>query len=253
MRLFLLGWGLVLAILGLGTAGWLTYRYVTAPEVPLAAPAPELKQDWLISPTGGLVPEDRVRAFLLHSRYVPGRSIRLTLRAPLTDLLTADEALPAAPYLPVMADIRAPKLAEGLCARLSGWAADCALQAARLVPGSLDAAGTALFTVELVFRQGEESDLPDLATHVLQDQTLDLQLPDGDPGTESPAAALTAATEAVRTACQADAARQNCRLQSLALDWQAGRPVTIRATLAWLQPLPPGIFTAPPLGPAPGG
>jgi hypothetical protein len=38
-----------------------------------------------------------------------------------------------------------------------------------------------------------------------------------------------------------------CRPIRLSLDWRPGQPVSARVGIAWLDPLPKGIFMAPPL------
>jgi hypothetical protein len=258
MLRLLIGTGLLLMTVGFGSAGWQYWRSLpaTAPEVSAEAPAAPKRQGWLISPSGGLVPQDEVKAFLWQETFVAGRSLTVTRQASLSDLLVEGEKLPEPAFLQVLADIRAPKVAEGLCAALKDSVAqDCAVQSARVVEGSIDlAAGTAMFRLDLVYRlASDQGDLPDLATHVLRSQAVQLDL---DPGTEasaSPEAALRALLSTLDANCAAETVGEACRPMQLALDWVPGQPVTARAAIAWLDPLPEGMFTAPPLDTAQGG
>lgn len=262
--------GVLLMAVGFGAAGWQYYQGLTPgeatpdaatvaeddPAEPPPQPAVELRQTWLISPTGGLIAQDKVRSYLVQSRFVPGRRVFLTRSVRLADLLADGEKLPDAPYLQVLADIRAPKAAEGLCATLtSGLAEDCALKSAVAVENSVDpVAGTALVAIELVFRERSDgSDLPDLAAHVLQSESVSTQLEPGAPGTESAEAALATAVDLARSGCAAEHVGQACRVQTIITEWQPGQPTGIRADISWLDPLPAGVFPAPPLEPAPEG
>jgi hypothetical protein len=263
MLRILIGTGLLLMTVGFGAAGWQYWQTMPkaepAPEdvaeaqVP-AAPSP--RQGWLISPTGGLIRQDEVRAYLVQDRFVPDRTLQVTRQASLASLLAEGEKLPDTPFLQVLADIRAPKVAEGLCAVLTAAIAqDCAVNAARVVEDSVDAtAGTALFRLELVYRLKDPgTDLPDLAAHVLRSDFVRLDLEAGAEGTASPDAALDAALAAIATACEAETVGEVCRPMKLSLDWVPGRPVTARAEIAWLDPLPKGMFVAPPLDTPSGG
>jgi hypothetical protein len=257
--------GVLLMAVGFGAAGWQYYQGMT-PGAPTAAaddpaalppqPTVELRQTWLISPTGGLVPQDRVRAYLVQSRFVENRTVLFTRSVRLTDLLAEGEKLPDTPYLQVLADVRAPKAAEGLCDVLTAsMAEECALKQARVLEGSVDlVAGSATVAIELVFREkSDASELPDLATHVLRSEVVRFGLDAGAPGSESPEAALATAVDLARTACASEQVGQVCRVQKIVGEWMPGQPLSFRAEVAWLDPLPDGVFTAPPLEPAPEG
>jgi hypothetical protein len=259
----LIGTGLLLMAVGFGAAGWQYWSTLPKPvaveaEAPAAVrpvTAPDV-QSWLISPTGGLIPQKEVRTYLAQDRYVPDRTFRIVREAKLSDLLTEGEKLPEAAFLQVLADIRAPRVAEGLCEVLvQSIAQDCAVNVARVVEGSVDAAAdTATFQVDLVYRlKAAGADLPDLAAHVLRSTVVRLDLEPGAAGTASPDAALQAALAAVTAACEADGVGEACRPMRFSLDWAPGSPVSARAEIAWLDPLPKGMFVAPPLDPAAGG
>jgi hypothetical protein len=280
MLRLLIGTGLLLMALGFGAAGWQYWQGLPAEtatqdadpaEVPVAAPV----QTWLVTATGGLVPRETVLAYVTQDRFVPGRMATVVRTAPLTDLLAEGETLPAAPYLQVFADIRAPALAEDLCpALLSLLAEDCAVHSARVVDGSVDAVrGTARVRVELAYTlKPDVADPPDPATHVFVTRAIDLANPvaadeaaaeDQDAGEQEPvaetpapdtaAAALTLLVEGALAACAAPDAGLACRVLGLSLDWEPGSPVRGQARISWLSPLPEGVFTAPSLDPAPEG
>lgn len=273
MLRILIGAGLLLMAVGFGAAGWQYWQSMPATTVdvaeaaipdtanpaaaPVAAPvAATGRQSWLISPTGGLIPQDDVRAYLVQDRFVPGRSLWILRQAKLSDLLAEGEKLPETPFLQVLADIRAPRVADGLCAVLTQTLAqDCAVNSARVVEGSVDvASGTAMFQLDLVYRlKVPDADLPDLAVHVLRSDVFRLDLPAGADGTATPDAALQAALAAIATACEADGVGEACRPMRISLDWSPGKPVVAQAKIAWLDPLPKGMFVAPPLDPASGG
>lgn len=267
MLRILIGTGLLLMTVGFGAAGWQYWQSLPKAEVAEAAgpetsaetsaPAPiPSRQSWLISPTGGLIPQDDVRAYLAQERFVPSRTLRVVRQAKLSELLAEGEKLPEPPFLQVLADIRAPRVAEGLCAVLmQSLAEDCAVNAARVVEDSVDpAAGTAMFRLELVYRLKDVgAELPDLAAHVLRRTVVRLDLEAGAAGTATPDAALQAALAAVATACGAEGIGQICRPLHIDLNWTPGRPVSALAEIAWLDPLPKGMFVAPPLDPAKGG
>lgn len=246
--------GLLLMTVGFGAAGWQYWQSLpkAAPVQTVAAAPPETGQSWLISPTGGMVPREEVRAYLAQDRFVPGRTVEIVQVAPLTDLLVDGETLPEAPYLQVLADIRAPKLAEGLCLVLASRVAqDCAVNSARVVAGSVDPLrGTAEFRIELVYRLQRDMDvLPDLAAHVLQTEWVT-----SDPaGAQAVEDILAATVETARAACADKAEAQTCRILKIALDWAPGGKTTAQARIGWLSPLPEGMFPAPPLEPVPGG
>lgn len=265
MLRLLIGTGVLLMAVGFGAAGWQYWQSLppsaaaAPPADPLAAaeaaPAP-VRQSWLISPTGGLVRQDEVKAYLAQDRFAPDRVVRVQRQANLADLLAEGEKLPEPAFLQVLADIRAPKVAEGLCPALQQTLAqDCAVQSARVVEGSVDLVqGTAQFQIELVFRLKDDgAELPDLAAHVLRSDLVRLDLDAGAEGTASPEAALQALIATVAEACASDTVGEICRPMQLSLDWTPGQPVWARAGIAWLDPLPKGMFVAPPLETAPGG
>jgi hypothetical protein len=263
----LIGTGVLLMAVGFGAAGWQYWQ--TMPKTAAASEAttdvvttapvaasPTARQGWLISPTGGLIPQDDVRAYLAQDRFVPNRTLQVTRQASLSSLLAEGEKLPDPAFLQVLADIRAPRVAEGLCAVLaSSIAQECAVNTARVVEDSVDpAAGTAMFRLELVYRLKDPgTDLPDLAAHVLRSDVVRLELEAGAEGTATPDAALRAALAAIAAACEAEGVGEACRPMQLDLDWVPGRAVSARARIAWLDPLPKGMFVAPPLDTASGG
>jgi hypothetical protein len=267
MLRLLIGTGLVLMAVGFGAAGWQYWQSLPAVQAAAVQAAPNdpgvgtaaatvPRQIWLMSPTGGLIAQDDVRAYLAQERFAPTRTVQVTQQARLADLLATGESLPEADYLQVLADIRAPRVAEGLCeVLLQSVAADCAVNAARVVEGSVDpVAGTALFKLDLAYRLPEAgAEVPDLAEHVFRSAPVDLALEAGAAGTESADAALGAVLVAVTEACAAETVGDLCRMQRLSLDWAPGQPVRARAEIGWLDPLPKGMFVAPPLTTAPGG
>lgn len=258
MLRLLIGTGALLMIVGFGAAGWQVWQSRTdgtlndaAMENPGGQP-----QAWLISPSGGVVPRGDVDAYLAQERFVPDRIATILTTAPLTDLLTDGETLPETPYLQVLADIRAPKIATGLCKVLvARMAQDCAIHSALVVPDSVDALrGTARFQIELVYRlKPEAGDLPDLATNVLETEWLSLDPDPSAADAASPEAALAAMVDAAGVACDGKAAAQTCRILRLALEWPSNGGPHARAQIGWLGPLPAGMFPAPPLDPAPKG
>ena len=273
MLRILIGTGLLLMAVGFGAAGW---QYWTTRPVADAVAAPggtptiadaagaapvsdgsaSAQQSWLISPTGGLVPPEDVRAYLEQDRFVPGRVLQVTREARLADLLVDDEKLPEAAFLQVLADIRAPRVVNGLCqVLLDTIARDCAVQSARVVEGSVDpVAGTAIFRLELAYQLKQTADdLPDLATQVLRSDALQMDFESGAEGTQSPEAALAAMLALVSETCAGDTVGAGCRPLRLEVDWATARPVSARAVIAWLDPLPQGMFVAPPLDAGQGG
>ncbi len=256
MLRLLIGCGVLLMAVGFGAAGWQYWQSLpkSAPvelvAAAKAAPAPA-RQSWMISPTGGLIRQDEVEAYLAQDRFVPGRTVNVQRLAQLDTLLAEGEKLPEPAFFQVLADIRALEVAEGLCPiLLETLAQDCAVQSARVVEGSIDLVqGTGLFQIQLVYRLKDEGfELPDLAAHVLRSDVVRLNLDAGAEGTASPEAALRAALVAVADACAAEPVREICRPMQLDLDWKPGQPVSARASIAWLDPLPEGMFVAPPLG-----
>ncbi|MBN8630500.1 MAG: hypothetical protein J0L76_06560 [Rhodobacterales bacterium] len=263
MLRILIGSGLLLMTVGFGAAGWQYWKTMpkaapsdqVAEGAAVAAPAP-MRQSWLISPTGGLIPQADVRAYLEQGKFVPQRTLRVVRQARLADLLAEGEKLPEPAFLQALADIRAPRVADGLCPLLlDAMAQECAVNAARVVEGSVDpAAGTASFALDIVYRLKDSGgELPDLAAHVLRSDRMRLDLAPGSEGTASPEAALQTLLVAVDTACSAEGVGHACRPVRLDLDWVPGQPVRAGASIAWLDPLPKGMFVAPPLDPAKGG
>lgn len=254
MLRLLIGTGVLLMAVGFGAAGWQYWQTLpkSAPAeavaAAVAAPVPP-RQTWLISPTGGLVPQEEVRTYLAQERFVPGRRLRIERQANLSDLLADGEKLPEPAFLEVLADIRAPKVAEGLCdVLLASMAQDCAVNRARVVEGSVDLVqGTARFQLELVYRLKDEAELPDLAAHVLRSEMVRLDIEAGTEAGGSPEQALRALLDQVTAACAADTAGEVCRPMELSVVWAPGQPVQGRGRIAWLDPLPEGMFVAPPL------
>jgi hypothetical protein len=259
MLRLLIGTGALLMAVGFGAAGWQYWQSLPkvepvaaaeAVETDAAAPKAMIRQRWLISPSGGLIPQEDVRAYLVQEAFVARRTVQMTLQATLADLLAEGEKLPEVEYLQVLADIRAPRVAEGLCAVMrQSFAADCAVNAARVVEDSVDpAAGTAQFRVELVYRVAEGAEeVPDLAAHVLRTDVIGLTPDAGVDGTTSAEAALAAALAATTGACAAEGVGKLCRPMRLTVDWLPGQPAQSWAEIGWLDPLPTGMFVAPPL------
>jgi hypothetical protein len=255
MLRILISLGLLLMMIGFGAAGWQYWQARSAAEAALAEAEAEAAAPvaWLVSRSGGVVPRAETEAYLLQDRFVPSRVLELTLTAPLTALLMDGEALPDPAYLEVMADIRAPKLAEGLCPILTAAGAEaCAMNAARVVAGSVDSARrTARFRIELVYRDGAAAgELPDLAAHVLDVATVPLDLAATPDAAQAVTGALSALASTARTACPEDT-EGLCRTLRLTLDWSPEGPVTGSASVGWLAALPEGMFAAPPIEPAP--
>lgn len=259
MLRLLIGTGVLLMAVGFGAAGWQYWQSLpkAAPAEPVAAavaaPVPS-RQTWLISPTGGLVPQDEVQTYLAQERFVPGRRLQVERQANLADLLAEGEKLPEPAFLEVLADIRAPKVAEGLCAVLLGSVAqDCAVNKARVIEGSVDQAqGTARFQLELVYRLKDEVELPDLAAHVLRGAIVTLEIEAGAQGSGTAETAVGALLDQVAASCAAETAGEVCRPMELSVVWIPGQPAQGRARIAWLDPLPDGMFVAPPLDAATG-
>lgn len=261
MLRLLIGTGVLLMAVGFGAAGWQYWQSLPKAD-PVAAdenagtdtPAAksQTRQRWLISPSGGLIPQDDVRAYLSQDGFVASRTVQMTMQATLSDLLAEGEKLPEVEYLQVLADIRAPRVAEGLCAVMrQSFAADCAVNAARVVEGSVDpAAGTAQFRVELVYRVAEGGEeLPDLAAHVLRTDLVGLTPDPGAEGAASAEAALADALAGTTAACKAEGVGMLCRPMRLTVDWLPGQSVQTSARIGWLDPLPTGMSVAPPLTP----
>lgn len=281
MLRLLIGTGALLMLAGFGAAGWQYWRGLpqNASGSETATVLPEdagQTQSWLISPNGGIVQRDVVRAFLEQDRFVRDRMVAVTQVAALATLLADGEKLPDAPYLEVLADIRAPMIAQALCPALTATVAKvCAVHSARVVKGSVDPiSGTAIFQIELAYRQKPSTEpLPDLASHVLRTETVapftkaiapegpdDDTAADAAPGEadgpvlpDSAEAALAKVLRAVITACAEEGRAPTCRLLRVSLDWAPGTVPRARAEVAWLAPLPDGISAAPPLEPLPKG
>ena len=273
----LIGSGLLLMAVGFGAAGW--QYWTNLPAMPadqdLAADAGDVspgQSGWLVSPTGGLIAAEDMRGYLAQDRLVEGRIATVIHTAPLTALLAEGDSLPTEPYLQVFADIRAPRMAEGLCAALLGTIAqDCAMHSARVVPGSVDpAGGTARFRIDLAYRlKPEEEALPNLGERVFQTETLGIGGAAETTAEETPVAesaevpaevaavdataadAVTAVIAAALEACTAGDDRQACRIMSLSVDWAPGNPTAGQARIGWLSSLPEGMFPAPSLDPTP--
>lgn len=252
--------GLSLMLIGFGAAGWQYWRGMAARD-PVAAVDPEAAddmagapQDWLISPTGGSAPRADVRAYLVQGRAVPERSLQVTMTASLADLLVEGETLPDPVYLEVMADIRAPVLAEGLCPVLStAFAEKCAVASARVVPGTVDALrGTARFRVELYFDvKSDPAELPDLAQQVFETWDIALAPIAGNPG--SAREALKALTDQAAAACAAAETGQSCRVLRMTLDFDPTGASSGQVSLGAIRPLPETLRIVPELIPAPAG
>jgi len=257
MLRLLIGTGLLLMAVGFGAAGWQYWQGTQQKDGSVSARETGIRvlpETWLISPTGEVIPRGEIRAFLVQDRFVPERSVIVTRSARLDALLAEGEKLPDAPYLEVLADIRAPRLALALCPVLTERIAQsCAVNAARVVEGSVDpVSGTAEFQIELVYRlKSDSAELPDLADRVLGQEDLILDL--STVNTASPEAALAVAVEAATAACASSGSMQNCRITGLVLDWGPGREPFAQARIAWLAPLPKGMIAAPPLTSPSGG
>lgn len=251
----LIGTGLLLMVVGFGAAGWQYWQSTAGPDQ--RNPGSDAATDvWLGTPTGGIVPAEVTAAFLTQDRFVPERIATITREAPLAALLRDGEALPAPVFLEVMADIRAPILAEGLCPVLTGLIAkDCAVHAARVVPGSVDPAqGTARFRFELAYRlKPDGAELPDLSGLIFDTQDVEVGIAPEDTPSTTVEAALAAVIDTGQSACVSDSAGLPCRIIDLTLDWAPGVPFSGVARIGWLAPLPDGVYPAPDIGPAPEG
>ena len=226
-----------------------------AEETPTAAgaepaPPPAPVQNWLITPGGGLVDRATVAAYLGQDRLAERRIARLSLRAPLADLLSPGEALPGPAYLVAFADIRAQVLADKVCASLTGgFAARCEMVSAAVDGDSLDAAaGTARFEIAVAYAQALDAQpLPDLSTVVLREDYLMLQI-DESGGRVSDAALLSAALIQAQAECGAATPdRLQCRILAVSAGRDASGIAQAQVYIAWLAPMPPGLYPAPPL------
>lgn len=208
-------------------------------------------QGWLISPGGGLVDRDAARAFLRQDRPVQGRGVTARFRAPLAALLAPGEQLPAEAYRAVFADIRAKALAGNFCAELTArWASACAPDRAGVAEGGYDAAtDTAEFTVTLAYSEKTPAPLPDLTTQALFTAygALDVDL-GGGLRADTPERLLALAAEAAAQDCATRAPDPaQCRISRLALQWTDPATIAANWQIAWLAPLPRGMYPAPPL------
>lgn len=257
MLRLLIGSGVLLMAVGFGAAGWQYWKTRPATAVAVEVSdtadvqaAASVRQNWLVSPTGGLVPQADVQAYLAQERFVPTRTLQVVRQARLADLLVGDEQLPEPAFLQVLADIRAQRVSDGLCeALLDTIAQDCAVNAARVVENSVDpVAGTAMFQLELVFRlKDQKAEMPDLATRVLHSEGIRADLDSAAAGAATPAAALRNLLDTITAACGSEGVGEICRPLRLSLNWAEGRAVVAGAEIAWLDPLPKGMFVAPPL------
>lgn len=255
MLRLLVGTGLLLMVVGFGAAGWQYWQTVSAADQG-SSPVAVGSEVWLGTPTGGIVPAEVVAGFLAQDRFVPARTATIFRVASLTELLQKGEALPDPVFLEVMADIRAPLLAEGLCPVLTGLiAADCAVHAARVVPGSVDVArGTAQFRIELVYKlKPDGAELPDLSGHIFDSLDVEVAIAPDMAQADTIEAALGAVVDSGQFACLSDSAGLPCRITGLTLDWAPGVPFSGVASIGWLSPLPGGVYPAPEIGPAPEG
>jgi hypothetical protein len=257
MLRLLIGTGVLLMAVGFGAAGWQYWQGLPADPAPAEGrvAAASDQTDWLISPTGAMVPEPDGRAFLVQDRLVPDRMARLTVTARLNDLLLAGEKLPTAPYIEVLADIRAPRLGEVLCPILTADLAQvCTVHSARLIAGSVDLSrGEARFAIELAYLQDVTgNELPDLAMHVLQTEQV---VPDPAvlPAPASAAAAFAELVDASLAGCAPEDRAGTCRVLGLTLDWAPGASGQAAARIAWLAPLPEGMSPLSPIEPLPEG
>ena len=256
MLRLLIGTGVVLMVVGFGTAGWQYWQSVAGADPAIRTAAGDVSAIWLGGPNGDIVPAETAAAFLAQDRFVPARLATITFPAALTGLLREGEPLPDPAFLEVMADIRAPRLAEGLCPVLTGlMAEECAVHSARVVPGSVNPTlGTAQFRIELAYRLlPDGAELPDLAEHIFDTSAVEVSALPENLATDTVGVALAAVIEAGQLGCTSDNAGSPCRIIALTLDWRSGSPFHGIARIGWLAPLPDGVFAAPEIGPATGG
>ena len=247
--------GLFLMLAGFGMAGWQLLQ-TGKPAADLAATAPQdvqpdLAISRLISPTGSPVNRADLRAYLLQDHFVESRTVIITRTAQLADLLEKGETLPDNAYLEVLSDIRAPKVAGKACdVLLETLAAECAVNSARVVEGSVDAAaGKAQFRLELVYRlKPAETALPDLAEYALAIETLNISIDPASGLADTADDLLRASAEAALSACADPSHQKACRVLRLDLIWRGKGAGVARAEVGWLKPLPKGMFPVAPLG-----
>ena len=203
-----------------------------------------------ISPTGSPVSRADLRAYLIQDRFVESRTVTITRSALLQDLLQDGEKLPDPAYLEVLSDIRAPRVAGQACdALLATLAAECAINSARVVPGSVDpTAGKAQFRLELVYRlKPAKDELPDLSKHALSREALNIILDPASGQADSAETLLQATAEAALAACAQPARQKACHVLRLDLIWRGKGIGVARAEVGWLIPLPKGMFPVTPL------
>ena len=259
MRQILIIGVLLMALSGLGMATWRLWADPGTVSIGASDPGWMLEgssQGWLISATGGPVPVAEARAYLDHEDLIPERALAVSLVAPLSDLLVEGETMPDPAYFEVMADVRAPVLAERLCPMLAAsLGARCAISAAEVVKGSVNVvSSTAAFRLEISYSQKLNPDeLPDLARFFFATRTVELA--GGEPVATGDRVepALTALLDAAHAACAAEDAGQACRVLRLSLNFAPGRPAAGQAVIGGLFPLPRSMRPAPELIPAPGG
>ena len=255
------GLGLLLMLAGFGMAGWQALQTgqpaadlaaIAPPDIqpkPAAPPAPVIS--WLITPDGSPASRADLRAYLLQDRFVESRTVVIIRTAQLGDLLADGENLPDNAYLEVLSDIRAPKIAGQACeVLLATLAAECAVNSARVVPGSVEpATGKAQFRLELVYSlKPTETELPDLSRHALSSETLNIAIDPASGRADSAEGLLRAAAEAAIAACGETARQKACRVLRLDLIWRGKGAGVARAEVGWLIPLPTGMFPVAPLG-----
>lgn len=250
--------GLSLMLVGFGAAGWQYWEDMSRPVGAAGETLPGAdnghdQQGWLISPLGRSADPADVRAYLTQDRAVAERTLRVTMTADLADLLQDGEALPDPAYLEVMADIRAVRLAEGLCPELLSTIADrCAVASARVVPGSVDVLqGSARFAVELAYAvKPDPAGLPDLALHVFETRVV--ALPDGNVASgQSVSSALRMLLDQAGLACADPEGGLSCRVLRLTLDHDPTGRVAGSAVLGSLRPLPETMRIVPEITPLP--
>jgi hypothetical protein len=268
-----LGVGMVLA--AFGAAGWQYWQTMPtsvqvdvsdvevvdapedgaeAPDLAKAAPAEDVAdpgQAWLVSNTGGLVSRRDARAFLQQAKFVENRAVTMTVRVPLTSLLSQGEALPGAPYVEAFAEVRAAGAGAMICGPMvAAWAQGCVVSRAELVDGTYDPqTQTAEFRVGAVFTiKAEAEPLPDLSTRAFSTEFL--RLDDGDAGVDSstPQAFLAQVVALAGNTCAIEqAAGSPCRVMTVSVDWHAPDKADAQIQIGTLGPLPKGVFSAPPL------
>lgn len=200
-------------------------------------------QSWMISDSGGLVSRRVARNYLAQDKFVKDRTLNFSLRLPLTQLLSAGEALPADPYRQAFAEVRAAGAAAGFCEIMqAAWAKECRVTSADLQKESYDPATmTAMFRVEIAFTLKPAAEpLPDLGTRALSQAVWQVQLPK----TDTPQQLLANAVDGVAYACIAGS---HCRVMGMNLVWEDKSRAHGNVTFGALMPLPKGVFPAPSL------